>query len=124
MQVVHIYRCLEVTWRSVEIRPSVSENLCDFMRRCGGYHNRDIRKRNIPNVRKAARMVSILVLISVTNSFVSQPPYCFSNITIRVIKCFLAIHHSRSSFPLKYFYQFCCNYSHNVLRFSIKDITS
>jgi hypothetical protein len=30
---------------------------------CGGYHSRDIRKRNIPNAMKAARRVSIFVNI-------------------------------------------------------------
>jgi hypothetical protein len=45
--------------RSVKVRPSISEDLCDFMRRCGGYHSKDIRKRNIPNAMKDARMRSI-----------------------------------------------------------------
>jgi hypothetical protein len=52
---------LEVTWRTVEIRPGISDDVCDLMRRCGGYHNKDIRKRKIPNAMNAARMVSIFL---------------------------------------------------------------
>jgi hypothetical protein len=52
---------LEVTWRTVEVGPSVSDNVCDLMRRCGGYHSRDIRNIKIPNAMNAARRVSIFL---------------------------------------------------------------
>jgi hypothetical protein len=45
--------------RAVEIGPGVSDDLCEFVRCCGGYHRRDIRKRNTPNAMNAARRVSI-----------------------------------------------------------------
>lgn len=54
-----IYRRFEVAWRSVEIGPSVSDDLCEFIWCCGGYHSKDIRKRNTPNVMNAARIVNI-----------------------------------------------------------------
>jgi hypothetical protein len=50
---------LEVTWRTVEVGPGVSDDVCEFVGCCGGYHSRDIRKRNIPNAMNAARRVSI-----------------------------------------------------------------
>jgi hypothetical protein len=50
---------LEVSWRPVEVGPSIPDDLCEFVWSCGGYHKRDRRKRNIPNAMNAARMVSI-----------------------------------------------------------------
>jgi hypothetical protein len=39
--------------------------LCEFIWSGGGYHSRDIRKRNTPNDMNAERMVSIDVFIGI-----------------------------------------------------------
>ena len=53
-----LHRCIRR--RTVEVGPGVSEDLCEFMRSCGGYHKRDRRKRNTPKRVKIVRMVSIV----------------------------------------------------------------
>jgi hypothetical protein len=50
---------IEWFWWSVKSRPGVSDDLCEFVWSCGGYHRRDKRKRKIPNAMNAARRVSI-----------------------------------------------------------------
>jgi len=50
---------LEDAWRSVEIGPGVSDDFCEFVWGRGGYHNKDIIKRSMPNAMKAARRVGI-----------------------------------------------------------------
>jgi hypothetical protein len=49
--------------RTIKIRPGVSDDFCEFVWCCGGYHNKDIRNRNIPNAMNAARRVSILLVL-------------------------------------------------------------
>ena len=41
------------------MRPGVSDDFCEFVWSCGGYHIRDIMKRNTPNDMNAARIVNI-----------------------------------------------------------------
>ena len=48
---------------SIEVRPSVSDDLCEFMWSCGGYHSRDIMKRKTPKSWNIMRMVSILLVL-------------------------------------------------------------
>jgi hypothetical protein len=52
-------------WWSVKSRPSVSDDFCEFVGCCGGYHRRDRRKRRTPKRMKVVRIVSILVFIKV-----------------------------------------------------------
>ena len=49
-------------WSSVKTRPGVSDDLCEFVWCCGGYHRKDIRNRNTPNDMNAARRVSIYLM--------------------------------------------------------------
>ena len=49
-------------WSSVKTRPGVSDDLCEFVWCCGGYHRKDIRNMNTPNDMNAARRVSIYLM--------------------------------------------------------------
>jgi hypothetical protein len=46
-------------WDSVKTRPGVSNDFCEFIWSCGGYHSIDTRNRNTPKIWNARRMRSI-----------------------------------------------------------------
>jgi hypothetical protein len=50
----------EICWWSIKIGPGISDDFCNFIWSGGGYHSRDIRKRNTPKIWKRRRMRSIL----------------------------------------------------------------
>jgi hypothetical protein len=47
------------------LRPGFSDDFCEFVWSCGGYHSKDIRNRKTPNDMNAARIVSITYRCSI-----------------------------------------------------------